>query len=286
MKTRFWTFYSTPSPRQRGIACGSESLSPAGRGWGWRLLATILLQLLMVSCDKYALFDGPNTFSEDFESYTQEADMFNEGRWSHIQRNLGNHIILDTTMAHSGTKCFRFEAQPSTKEGASKASIVKQKMAFWEGERVRISFWCYIKGTAPANWLFLFDLEEKVAIGAGPGMRIANVGADNQLVVEHKYPNPNIKQAEGQEISFPRDQWVQVEMETLLSQQKEGYVKVWQDGQLILEQYDWQTLPKDLIYAQQGTKAMYTNIEFGITANTRDSEMTVYLDDINVETLP
>jgi hypothetical protein len=43
---------------------------------------------------------------------------------------------------------------------------------------------------------------------------------------------------------------------------------------------------KDLIYAQQGTKAMYTNIEFGITANTRENEMTVYLDDINVETLP
>jgi hypothetical protein len=76
---------------------------------------------------------------------------------------------------------FRFEAQPSTQKAASKCSLVKNKMAFWEGETVRISFWCYLKGNAPASWLFLFDLEEKVAIGAGPGMRIANVGADNQL---------------------------------------------------------------------------------------------------------
>lgn len=246
----------------------------------------LVLLLALFSCDKYTLFEGTDFYEDNFESYAREADFFNEGRWTHIQRTvIWNQISLDTLRAHSGQQSIRFEARASTDELLSKCSIVKQNMAFWEGETVRVQFWIYLEGTAPANWLFLFDLEEKAAIGAGPGMRLANVGPDNQLLVEHKYFNPNITQTDGQALSLPRDQWVRVELETLLSQKKEGYVKVWQDGQLILEQYAWKTLPTDFLYAQQGTKGMYSNIEFGITANTYDSDLTLYVDDIRVEKL-
>jgi hypothetical protein len=109
-------------------------------------------------------------------------------------------------------------------------------------------------------------------------MRLAMV--DNAIRVEHKFLNPDIIQPEGQEVLFPRNQWVQLTFETKLSQKKDGYVKIYQDNQLIIEQYNWKTLPTDLLYFQQGTKGMYSSIEFGITANSFDNDMVLYVDDV------
>lgn len=247
----------------------------------------VLFVLLMgtVSCDPERWFEGPNTYAEGFETYAAEENLFDEGRWTHSQLTVeGNQIELDTQIVHSGQYALRFDGLASTPALLSKCSIVKGDMAFWEGQTVHIQFWVYLKGEAKANWVFLFDLEEKVAIGAGPGIRLANVGVENQLVIEHKYPNPNLHQEAATALALPRNQWVKLQLEVLLSQKKAGAIKVWQDEQLILAQDKWKTLPKDLIYAQQGTKGMYTNIEFGITANSEDSDLTVYVDDIFVET--
>lgn len=156
-------------------------------------------------------------------------------------------------------------------------------MAFWEGEKVQVDFWLYLEGTKSAEWMFIFDLEEKTPIGAGAGMRLALV--DDQITVEHKYPNPNIHQEEESAIKFPRDQWVNVRFETLLSTKKKGYVKVWQDGLLIIEQNNWKTLPKDLLYANQGSRKGYSQIEFGITANSSDNDMIMFVDDVLVKVI-
>jgi len=249
-----------------------------------RALTCFFITLSLLSCNKKEFFEGPNAYSEDFSAYRDIEDLI-EGdnqRWSFFQKtHEANSLTLDTLIYHSAGKSFRSAAVPTSDEGGvSKASINKQFMAFWEGETVVMEAWYYIAGTDSADWVFLFDLEEKVNIGAGPGMRLALV--QNRLLVEHKYPNPHITQAAGQEIDFPRNQWVDIRMETLLSQKKEGYVQVWQDDQLILEQYNWQTLPKDILYFNLGTKGMYNQIEFGVTANSRDNPMTVYVDDIEV----
>lgn len=249
-----------------------------------KITVPLIISILIFSCQKEKYFDGPNTYTENFSTYTEIEDIVdgNNEQWSFFQKTFDeNQLTIDTIIFHSSGKSFKSYATNSTDEkGASKASINKQFMAFWEGETVAIEAWYYIEGTAEANWLFLFDLEEKTSIGAGPGMRLAMV--NEQLLVEHKYPNPNIKQTEGNEIDFPRNQWVKIRFETKLSQKKKGYVKVWQDDQLILEQNDWQTLPKDILYFQQGTKGMYSQIEFGVTANSKDNPMTVYVDDIFV----
>ena len=157
-------------------------------------------------------------------------------------------------------------------------------MAFWEDEVVAVEVWYYIHRNAPAEWLFLFVLEEKIPIGAGPGIRLALV--DEELTVEHKFPNPNIYQNDATAIKFPRDEWVKVNFEALLSKKEDGYIKVWQNDVLIIEQMDWQTLPKDILYFNLGTKAMYNQIEFGATANGSDSPVTVNVDDVRVEVLP
>ena len=155
-------------------------------------------------------------------------------------------------------------------------------MAFWEGETVQADFWINIPNNNSIDWLFIFDIEEKVAIGTGPGMRLAIV--DDKILLEHKFFNPNVPQS-GAGIDFPRDQWVHIRFETKLSRKKKGYVTVWQDGVEIIHVDKWRTLPKDAIYFQQGTKGMYSQIEFGATANSDDEPITVYIDDVDVKVL-
>ncbi len=240
--------------------------------------------LLLISCNKKKIFDGPNAYSDDFESYSTLEQMLpdNDVKWSFTQLTYSDNTIeVDSSFAHTGSKSIHFKASKSTNEqGASKASIAKQNMAFWANEILVVEGWYFIAGNDSADWLFLLDLEEQTAIGAGPGMRLAMV--DGSLRVEHKYNNPDILQLNSTPVPMPRNQWVHIRFETKLSQKKKGYVKVWQDDVLIIDQNNWKTLPKDVLYFQQGTKGMYSSIEFGITANTHDSDMEVWVDDIQI----
>lgn len=240
--------------------------------------------LLLSGCDKEKWFDGPNFMSEDFESYATTDSMFSydDVRWSFHQNTVdGNYIAFDTSIVHSGNRSLKFFAFATSGDLVSKSSIVKQHMAFYEGDVVRISAWYYIEGNANIDWLFLFDFEEQAAIGAGPGMRLAS--SEKGICVEHKFLNSDVYQEEGQEIFLPRNQWFNLTMEVKLCQKKKGYVRVWQDNVQIISADNRKTLPKDFLYSQQGTKGMYQSIEFGITANTRNSNITLYVDDIRVE---
>lgn len=53
--------------------------------------------------------------------------------------------------------------------------------------------------------------------------------------------------------------------------------------ELIIDSKDNNTLPKDLLYFQQGTKGMYSSCEIGITANSSDNPAKLWLDDIKFE---
>lgn len=244
----------------------------------------LAIALLLFSCNKEKWFGGPNFMSEDFEACTAVDSLFagNDVRWSFSQNTVaGNYIALDHSIVHSGATSLKFFAHASTESSVSKCSIVKQHMAFYEGDVVKISAWYYIEGTQDKNWIFLFDFEEQSAIGAGPGMRLAN--SENGICVEHKFLNDDVYQPSGQEITLPRDRWFNLTLEVKLSQKKKGYVRVWQDGVQVISADNRKTLPKDFLYSQQGTKGMYQSIEFGITANTKDGETVLYMDDIRVE---
>jgi len=249
-----------------------------------KIFIIILPLILFSSCEKEKYFAGPNYFEDSFETYTALNNLLlpNDQLWSFTQttRN-GNIITVDTANVHSGNKSLKFVAKKSDNDGASKCSIAKHNMAFWEGETVRMTAWYYIEGTNSLEWLFLMDLEEQTAIGAGPGMRLALV--DNKLRVEYKFNEKDITQPTGQEIDFPRNQWVEVIWELKLSQRNKGTVKLWQNGTLIINSKNNRTLPKDLLYFQQGTKGMYSSCEVGITANSNDSDLIIWVDDIKFE---
>jgi hypothetical protein len=124
-------------------------------------------------------------------------------------------------------------------------------------------------------------MEEQTAVGAGPGMRLALV--DNKLRVEYKFNEKDLIQQVGQEIDFPRNEWVELTWEVKLSRKDKGSVKLWQNGQLLINRDHIRTLPKDLLYFQQGTKGMYSSCEIGITANSKDSDLTLWVDHIRFE---
>ncbi len=241
------------------------------------------LSAVLFGCNKEKHFGGPNAFSDDFESYASfdELVVDNDVYWSATQQTYDvNSITLSTEHAHSGTTSLKFDAVVSTEEKLSKCSLFKQKMAFYDGETVRSSVWYYIDGEQELDWLFLLDLEEQTPVGAGPGIRVANVGSGNYGAVEFKFKEGNLEQ---QAHSFPRNQWFKITLETHLSQKKKGWVRLFLDDELIIEEKNTRTLPKDVLYNLQGTKGMYTSIEIGITANSFSNDAVVYADDFSIE---
>lgn len=246
---------------------------------------SVLMMILQLnsSCDKKKLFDGPNFFQDGFEVYHSMNDLLVEEDelWSHTQLSKArNNIFLDSSFSKTGKQSLRFEAE-QTQDGASKSSIAKQNMAFWEGETIRISASYFIPSLETLKWLFLLDLEEQAIIGAGPGMRLAIV--DNQLRVEFKFFENDVLQNIEAPLSFPRNEWVDLVWEVKLSTKKEGEIRLWQNDELIIDVSKKRTLPKDNLYFQQGTKGMYSSVEIGITANSHDRDLILWVDDIRFE---
>ena len=256
-------------------------MAKLGSSWFWLAFVSLAIMELS-SCNKRKLFDGPNSYNEDFEQSAVLSDYLKSGdsAWSFTQQTLpGNLIQLDNTLSTSGSQCMKFIANP-TSSTLSKSSISKQNFAFWEKETMCVEADYRIQGNDPLEWLFLLDLEEKTAIGAGPGMRLALVG--NQLRYEFKFNQPDVTQNAATSVDFPRDQWVHLKVEVYLHHKKKGSLKVWQDNVWILEKDGIKTLPKDLLFVQQGTKKMYNSVEIGATANPSSELAVVYVDNLKV----
>lgn len=81
-------------------------------------------------------------------------------------------------------------------------------MYFEQGSVIEYSAWYYLDNDLDQPYLFLVDFEDSVAVGAGPGLRIAFDGDGRALEVERgKYGASTIHQPE-KRINFPRRQWV------------------------------------------------------------------------------
>lgn len=246
----------------------------------------IVLIALIMGCSKEKYNNGSTYFEDNFEPYLSLTDLLtpNDQLWTNTEiTSTENILTIDTTLVHSGNKSLKFFAKKSTEGYISKCSISKRHLTFKNKETVKITAWYYIEGTESAEYLFLVDLEEQTAIGAHPGMRLSL--SNNQLFVEYKFfdVKDNIFQPMENEVDFPRNQWVELIWEMNLSKKNKGYVKLWQNGQLIIDKKNIRTLPKDVLYFTQGTKGMYSSIEYGITANTIENDITVFIDDIKIE---
>lgn len=249
-----------------------------------QILVIAVFSVVGAGCLSKQYFDGPDFFEEDFEAYQTVDDMLlpDDELWSFTQLTATENMLeVDSTFSYNGTRAFKCYAIPSTDEIVSKASISKHNMAFWEGETMRVSGWYYIQGDETLDWLFILDLEEQTAIGAGPGIRLAVV--DDCLMVEHKYLEEDIYQSPESKVPFPRNEWVYLIWEVKLSTKNDGSIRVYQNGELIISDNSTVTLPQDLLYFQQGTKGMYSSVEIGATANSSAYPVTLWVDDITME---
>lgn len=251
-------------------------------------LVYISILLLTISCNKDKYWDGPNLIEDDFESISTIDDLTSEtGNWKYYQNtDSDNTISIDTTNPHSGSQCLKFTAGPSI-NGASKSDIANNKLAFDEGKTFYASTWFYLEGTQSLSYIFLFDIEESVMIGAGPGVRVAlkfENGLGYLVLERNKLVNEQtIAQNSESQMAFPRNQWVHFEMELFMKRNKKGAVKIWQDDQLVIEESNIRTMPKDKAVFLQGSKGIYNSIQIGITANSHEGAAILYIDDVFCE---
>ncbi|NOZ48018.1 MAG: hypothetical protein GXO79_14760 [Chlorobi bacterium] len=245
------------------------------------LIIFLVAGFILFGWNKEEFFCGKNNLYEDFEGINKTDNLFLSGNWEYYQQTIASNFIeIDTNNAHSGNNCLKIFA---TKGTISKSDIANNKMAFWENDIVQISAWFYLQGTDDLNYVFLFDIEENAVIGASPGIRIAIDDNDCLLIERNKYGEPTIQQTNEKKISFPRNQWVELKIEIDLKQKDEGYIKLWQDDVLLINATNIETLPKDKLYFIQGTKGMYQSIQIGVTATTSDSDVIMFLDDIEIK---
>lgn len=232
----------------------------------------------------------PLSYTDGFEEYRVFSDLLvEETGWTGTNITDANNVIfVDSTFARTGERSLRFSARGTTPETSlSKCSLFNQAIEFEEGETVEIIGWYFLEGDSwTSGWVFLMDLEERVPVGAQPGTRLALTNElGNPLVNEFKFNQPSIRQTTGLETPFPLNEWVKIRWVVYLSQEKEGWVEVWQNQDLVLEANGIQTLPKDQVYAIQGTRGVYNSVEVGLTANPDASEKVLYLDDFLIRKL-
>ncbi len=242
------------------------------------------LVLVMTGCKKKQLFldIAIKSYSDDFEQYSAiDSTFFAPDRWDFFQLTVaGNTMDIDSQIVHSGNQALRCYANGTTDQIVSKATIQKQGIGWQQGDTIRFEGYFYIEGNLEN--LFILDIEESASISYSPGIRLM-FSKEGYLMVERGKMNMStIQQKSGQEIAWPKNQWVKLTYEVLFSQRKKGYVKLWQNNQAVLEAHNIKTMPKDILYYSLGTSDIYSNFEIGITANGGNKPSTLYLDDFSV----
>jgi hypothetical protein len=239
--------------------------------------------IAFLGCFKERFLQGKTSLYEDFELVQSAEELFETDNWVFYQQTEPNsYLVIDTSMSKFGAQCLLIKAASGT---VSKSDLANNKLALPEGESVRFSGWFYLDDTLDLGYVFLVDIEESVVIGAGPGVRVA-INADDYLVIErNKFGEPTLSQSPEDQTPFPRQQWVHIELEMGLSQQKKGYVKLWQNNELLIQASNVRTMPKDELYHLQGSKGVYQSLQVGLTAVTADHDVFLYLDAIEFELL-
>ncbi|MCU0432182.1 MAG: polysaccharide lyase [Bacteroidia bacterium] len=224
-------------------------------------------------------------YSDGFENYTRFPQPEFLDNWPGSQLTLsGNTISIDSTFSHTGSRSLRCEAANTAGGEVSKASILKNDLGFEQGDEIYFECWYYLNAASLPN-IFIADFEEPALISSGPGFRLM-LNDNGALCVERNKMNERtLSQTIAQPRVFPQMQWVRIQLEAKLHKRNKGYVKLWQNGELILEHYDVQTLPRDMIYVTQGTAAVLRQVEIGLTANSSSGAAVLYVDDFVVRKL-
>lgn len=171
-----------------------------------------------------------------------------------------NRLDVLAAAGHDGGVGLRATAlAPTGNMITAKASIDRELVHFVRGDVVKIGAWFRVVEGKPFG---LIDLEAAY-VDQAPGPRVLLVG--DHLEVELKFgEKPHFKPSVSR--AFPIGPWVRVEVELELQPDATGSVRLWQDGELLIDTKG-QTLPLP--------NTILNSLELGITAN---NEVKTVLD--------
>jgi len=241
-------------------------------------------------------------FEDGFETTNTSVDELfpsNGSRWTSIQQsnptNATNEISISEVQFSEGQNSLRLFAFQSD-NALSKMDIEKSGFNAFAEDRVIIKADFFITNSANIENLFLIDLEccscwdsSSGAENQCPGLRLKMSGGNDFLSIERgKIAESTIEQTSFQ---FPRNEWVTVEWEMILSDTTNGQNKLTINGTEIINSNatnmpNAQTF-RDL-FAQEGIDftlqepTFYERVQMGATANATAENIEIFVDDFSI----
>ncbi|HTF06298.1 MAG TPA: heparin lyase I family protein [Bacteroidia bacterium] len=245
------------------------------------------LFVLSIGCHKEDTGAALKEFHDDFESYSTYEDLIGTGdhQWTEFNINefnlSANPITIDSQIVHSGLRSVRFDCTQNDPGfvQVAKCNLNKGGFFFKHGETFHFSAWYYLRRAAPDyGTFFILDLGE--IVGGSSEIRIM-AWEENLELERNKLGLPNLFQEQPAKL-FPVNQWAHIELEVKLSQYRYGAVKMWLDGEEIINKDKIITMPRDRANLVWGTKGYYERIQVGITAKSGTQDLVMYVDDVDV----
>lgn len=240
-------------------------------------------------------------FEDGFETTGNDLiELFpNDGsRWSNLQQvnpdNGENEIDIESTITNQGNNSLRIYAEASDNT-LSKADIEKGGFNAPEGSTVRISANFYIVSTDNIENLLLIDLEccscwdPNISDNQCPGIRIMMKDNDHLSIERGKILNSTIEQSD---ISFPRNEWVNVIWELKLSPNDDGINKLFVNNQEAIAENGINMPNASLFEAEFANSGIdfelqepvfYERLQIGATANPTQFGVELFIDDVKIE---
>lgn len=276
-----------------------------------RLVFLFIAAATFVGCDKDDTEDEQSStedfvFQDGFETQNNNLDELfpSDGtRWSTLQQtdpsNATNEISIFDSEFSEGENALRILAYQSDGQ-LSKMDIEKNGLAIQAGAKVTIKADFYINGTESLENLLLIDLEccscwdPTVGDNYGsenqcPGVRLMMSGGNDFLSIERgKISGVTIQQTD---LAFPRNEWVSVEWEMVLSDNDNGQNKLVLNGMEVINE-NAMNMPNAQIFrdvfADQGIEftlqepTFYERVQIGATANPMAGDVELFVDNFSI----
>ncbi|NRD20276.1 hypothetical protein HNV08_09480 [Winogradskyella eckloniae] len=271
-----------------------------------------IITFIFIGCDKDQ--NNPEEhveesflFEDGFETQNDLLDELfpsNGNRWSTIQQtdptNATNEISISTTEFNEGENALRVVAYQSDSD-LSKVDIEKNGLNIVSGDKVTIKANFFIVGTESIENLLLLDLEccscwdPNVGDNYGsenqcPGVRLMMSGGNDYLSIERgKISGTTIQQTD---FAFPRNQWVSVQWEMILSDNENGLNRLIINGTEVINEAGM-NMPNAQVFTDaflnQGIDftlqepTFYERVQIGATANPTAGNIELFVDDFSIK---
>lgn len=190
---------------------------------------------------------------------------------------LDNRIEPSGEVVHGGKSALKCVSVPSSRGMVTaKASLSTELVHFVKGDDVWFSMWCHVPSGSGMPFTVM-DLET-TWMKEHPGIRLVITGGKFACFQLKMVGHAFYRQPKGKEVQFPVGRWVHLKAHLKLTEQDDGVIELWQDGQKIID-----ARGQTLVLAH----AIYNSLEIGISAyGEQDKSGALYVDDISISDQP